>query len=293
MLPHRVSKAPGAGVVSSPSAGVQSAPAPTASNQLLQQLTAFAAKEGDFTADKAMFWGTPNMHNAQALAAVTGYKTLEQTEGGHELDEAKLFAPGSGIAPSEAALLWDIASARFASASHGDVAVVPGPDISGPFGMRTWARSERPILTGSVPGALLPKSDKAYGQTQTMLGHVPNLDRRNLNVNRIIEHNPVENKSGGIDYEKRLDWESPFNAEDRGVAMVAEALDMDQSEVRKAAGERPHVAKIFGDGKLQRDDRSGPRRARAYSDPARLERPKLSAAAARYVIESKLPFMDS
>lgn len=87
------------------------------------------------------------MTTAQEWARKNGKTTLEQTRGGQYLDSLDLFSPSSGMKPSQAAEVWDIASKRFAEGASGNVNVFStGAKRFGPYGERMWWRVEKSAL---------------------------------------------------------------------------------------------------------------------------------------------------
>ncbi len=101
--------------------------------------------------DGAVFWSGDNMKHAQRWAAANGKTTVEQTPGGAYLDRLNLFgmngAP-TNLTGQQAADIWNVASERFARGASGDVNVFQsGTSKKGQWGLRTWWRLEKPILT--------------------------------------------------------------------------------------------------------------------------------------------------
>jgi hypothetical protein len=95
---------------------------------------------------------------------------------------------------ADAATLWDIASANYARYSVGEVNVFSeGGTRAGDWGLRTWPRSERPILTGSTPGWMLGRgADALYSYPL------------NRNISRILERDNNGEVTG-------VDFSNPFN----------------------------------------------------------------------------------
>jgi hypothetical protein len=147
-----------------------------------------------------------NMHDAQAWAGENNAVTLELTKGGRILNSLNLFSvdpPGLvAMGPSDAAGLWDTASARYALGTSGVVNVFSeGATRDRPYGLATWARSERPVLTGGEAGLFdvgsvatnegVRSSLPVYSSFDATPGLTPT---RNFSVSRIYERD----RNGGI-----------------------------------------------------------------------------------------------
>jgi RHS repeat-associated protein len=98
--------------------------------------------------DQAVFYsGARNGVIARSWASQNGKVTIEGTQGGKYLDELDLFADSSTLTNSQAAEIWDVASARYASGASGEVNVFStGVSRQAPWGDRTWWRIEKKVL---------------------------------------------------------------------------------------------------------------------------------------------------
>jgi len=137
----------GSGIAPSNAVGINTPSSGIASIPTHSELLDLASKTLDFSSKRngAVFWsGADNMKVAQWWANRTGKTTLEQTSGGKYLDSLNLF---DNLPGSQAAQIWDVGSVRFANGASGNVnTFAKGVARSGPFGERTWWKSELPAL---------------------------------------------------------------------------------------------------------------------------------------------------